>query len=385
MTLLQSQLYHDYAQSRRFETISWASGLLAAVVLGCLPFQTKLETKAVLATVAVGGAVIGRTAGIGASLSGGRADDTRDVSDQMYTQELAGTMYTPITTMTERVELAKLLQSGGGTSKKSTPPRKMFKIEWLVAEKEKYPHVMILGETGAGKTLLAEYITDKDKGTLKTFVSPCRDDNEFIDYPYVGGGFNYAAIGQYLASLVNEMRLRYQHSIQNVITDFGFRNVILDEGRDSAQSSQPFATNLLSLISLGRKRFIRMFLCTTSQSVKALGIEGEGDMRSNFTVVRLGKECLSYLRQLVAEGTYTQDDSDWFTGQADIVDNGNYRLALVNDMMCMLPDLSGYRKAKLEAGAVPPEQDDLEDIILSLPAPPATFEPLVIKKPRKTA
>lgn len=386
MTLLQSQLYHDYSQSRRFESLAWGSGLLACVVLGTLPFQTKPETKAVLATVAVVSSLIGRSAGVGASLSGTRTDDTRDVSDQMYAQQLAGSMYTPLTTPEERIELAKLNQmalQSSGTPKTKPAQRKMFKIEWLVTEKEKFPHVMVLGETGSGKTLLAEYIVDKDRNTVKTFVSPCRDDNEFIDYPYVGNGFNYVAIGQYLASLVNEMRLRYQLPVQDVITEFGFRNVVLDEGRDSAQSSAPFAPNLLSLISLGRKRFVRMFLCTTSQSVKALGIEGEGEMRSNFTVVRVGKECLAYLKQLVDEGVYTQDDAEWFTGQADIMDSGEYRLCLVNDMMCLLPNLRDYRKSKLERGAVPPADEDLEDIILSLPSPPVEFEPLAVKKTKK--
>lgn len=286
---------------------------------------------------------------------GSRLDDLRDVSDQMYTQEVATQMYTEF-------------PEPGRDEKKaveSTKPRKMFKIEWLITEKEKYPHVIIVGQTGSGKTLLAEYLVDKDKGTVSTFVTPARDDNEFIDYDTVGTGFNYNAIGEYLRAVCREMEARYGTPLQDVIPEYGFRNVVVDEGTDTAKNTPTFSQDLLRLIGMARKRFIRIWLCTTAQNVKALNIEGEGESRHNFTYVRLGDEARRYLRQLVSEGRYTKEDEEWYIQQIDSYENGEYRMCIVNESMCLLPDLSGYRKHKLERGAVAPSEPT-DELLLAL-------------------
>lgn len=351
------ETYHQINLAARLEVLTWGCAAAGLISLSLIPFQNDIRFRLSLAvdTLLVG--VLARTASRGAVMLGGRLNDLRDVSDQMYTQQVATEMYT------------EFPEPGRDEPKTETTnkPRKMFKIEWLITEKEKYPHVLIIGQTGSGKTLLAEYLVDRDKkNTLCTFVSPARDDNEFIDYDTVGLGFNYTAIGEYIRAVVREMQERYNTPLQDVIPRFKFRNVIIDEGTDASKHTPSLAQDVLTLIGMARKRFIRVWMCTTAQNVKALNIEGEGESRHNFVYVRVGAEAVRYLQQLVSQGVHTQEDASWFLSQADHYEKGEYRLCLVNDMMCILPDLSGYRKHKLEQGAVKPSEPD-DDLLLILP------------------
>ena len=87
---------------------------------------------------------------------------------------------------------------------------------------------------------------------------------------------------------------------------------------------------LLSHARRGRKP--KKFIIALSQddSVKALGIEGEGGVRNNFRKVRLGKYAVSHAKSL-------KD-----TSLVGWLKSGNYR-CMVDDYACQLPDLSQFR------------------------------------------
>lgn len=342
--------FHEYNSARRFEVSAWLTGLICIASLGLLPFQKHQEARIYLALCALGTGIAARNSARGAQLLNGRIADFRDISDQMYTQKMATEMYT------------EFPEPGREEVARRTEPRKVFKIEMLVTEKEKYPHILIVGETGNGKTLLAEYLNDLDKDSTRTFISPCRDDNEFTDYEYIGVNFDYNSIGKFMTMMVTEMEARYKLKLAEVVSQYGFRNIIIDEGRDVAQNTKEFTTNLLRLISMARKRFMRVWLCTTGQSVKALELEGEGEMRRNFVYVRLGREAEQHARKLVAEGKYTKEDLQWFLEQAEMHDHAAYALAMVDDMFCILPNLADYRARKLERGTkqLPAAADEVD-------------------------
>jgi len=340
---MKTQTFQDINIATRLEALAWMTGIIGLTTLSVLPFQNSIRIKLVLSAEVLALGVASRIASKGSFMMGSRLDDVRDVSDQMHTQELAATMFKPFNT-------TPVLPAEVDVHTKWKPS--LFTIEDLIKEKGKYPHVLILGSTGSGKSLLAEYLVDLDKDTVRTFVSPCHDDSEFIDYSTVGTGFNYAQIEAFMQSLVSEMEERYSLDIGEVMSRYGYRNVVIDEGTNTAKNSDTFTQSLLTLIGMARKRFIRIWLCTTAQNVKSLNMEGEGESRSNFTYVRLGDEGKEHIHTLVNRGELSQKDEDWYNQQL----RDGKRMAMINSSMCVLPDLSGYIERKLLGGATRPTQ-----------------------------
>lgn len=335
---MKTQTFHDINIAARLEALAWLTGIVGLTTLAVLPFQSSVRIKLALSAQVLALGVSSRIASKGSFMMGSRLDDVRDVSDQMHTQELAATMFKPFNT-------TPALPAEVDVHTKWKPT--LFTIENLIKEKGKYPHVLILGSTGSGKSLLAEYLVDMDKDTVRTFVSPCSDDAEFIDYDTVGTGFNYVAIEAFMQSLVHEMKERYSLDIGEVMSRYGYRNVVIDEGTNTAKNSDTFTQSLLTLIGMARKRFIRIWLCTTAQNVKSLNMEGEGESRSNFTYVRLGDDAQEHVHTLANNGQLTSKDEEWYNLQ---LRNGK-RMAMVDSSMCVLPDLSGYIERKLQNGA----------------------------------
>jgi len=190
-----------------------------------------------------------------------------------------------------------------------------------------FPHLMILGKTGSGKSMLAEWLLSQLGGKI-TAVTPHRSPNDWKGIKVVGGGRDFSAIAEYFSELTGEMQRRYQlYDIGR--TDFDPWNIAIDElpAIMAAPECGDVPSQLKELIRESRKVKIRLLLLTQGAEVKALKIEGEGSLRDSLTFVRLGNFAVDHARKTL------KDDAllEWLKPQK--------RPCLVDDQPATVPNL----------------------------------------------
>ena len=157
-----------------------------------------------------------------------------------------------------------------------------------IREALKKPHLMILGETGSGKSVLCKYFASELKIPCIA-LDPHASPNDWKGARVIGQGRDYKAIGQELALLVNLMDIRYKQRDKG-ISQFAPLGVILDEFPAVASELGKDASSPVKLIVReARKINIKLILLAQGSEVRTLGIEGEGSLRESFAVVSLGK------------------------------------------------------------------------------------------------
>ena len=205
-----------------------------------------------------------------------------------------------------------------------TPQLKTFDWSQLVTDPDTYPHLLLLGKTGAGKSWLAERLIHY-LGESQLVITPHRKPRDFQGFDVVGAGRNYTAIGLALRGLEREMQSRYERYTAGD-ESYPFLNVVIDEFPAIAAHTEGAADIIKDLAREARKVKMRIILISQGDEVKTLGIEGEGSLRECFTFIRLKGFCEKYAKQL-------KDDSliAWL---------GNYRHpCLVEDTPAITSDL----------------------------------------------
>jgi|GEM_PF-850478 len=165
-------------------------------------------------------------------------------------------------------------------------------FDWhrLNTEYNDFPHLFLLGKTGAGKS----YVSDRLVRFLDGYcivISPKKMPADFQGLQVVGLPYDYRAIHRALVALEKLMVEREAEMQQTGFTDFQPINVILDELPVSSSGSKDLELDLLkplkTLIRAGRTSKIRLIILAQGAEVKALGIEGEGGLRDSLTYVYL--------------------------------------------------------------------------------------------------
>ena len=157
-----------------------------------------------------------------------------------------------------------------------------------IREALKKPHIMLLGETGSGKSVLCKYFASELKIPCIA-LDPHASPHDWQGARVIGQGRDYQAIGQELALLVALMDVRYKQRDKG-ISQFAPLGVILDEFPAVASELGKDASNPVKLIVReARKVNIKLILLAQGSEVRTLGIEGEGSLRESFAVVSLGK------------------------------------------------------------------------------------------------
>ncbi|MCY7275680.1 MAG: hypothetical protein LH702_18560 [Phormidesmis sp. CAN_BIN44] len=153
-----------------------------------------------------------------------------------------------------------------------------------------FPHLFLLGKTGAGKS----YVSDRLVRFLDGYaivISPKKMPTDFQGLQVVGLPYDYRAIHRALVALEKLMVDREAEIQQTGFTDFQPINVILDELPVSSSGCKDLDLDLLkplkALIRAGRTSKIRLIILAQGSEVKALGIEGEGGLRDSLTYVYL--------------------------------------------------------------------------------------------------
>lgn len=319
-------------------------------------------------------------------LSWHRARDVEDLGNQMLAQQVVIEQMAPVPPLA-RMEIAAELATAApagvlpaaagntGIDLLAAAPCQLFKVEDLLQRDDegnpRYPHFMVVGSTGDGKTLLAEYLMDLERdryGSHTIYVSPTTDGDskdgkvifEMNGCTYVGSGwsddlrpvaFQYEDIRNFYRRMLQHVYKRYTLHKHEAV-QLGFINIVADESKEANRIDvqDPRDNKTISvgqanirISSIARKRFVRVISLTTSNTVEVLDIKGEGDLRRNFVFVYMGEHAVDQLKSCISNGLYPETTLSWFLAMQD---KYPHRAVMIDTKPCLLPDLSKYRETK---------------------------------------
>jgi len=208
-----------------------------------------------------------------------------------------------------------------------TQPEIITPVKYAPIESSlKKPHLMILGETGSGKSTICKYLVSQVNAPC-VIIDPHASPTDWRGFNVIGSGRNYQAIANEFERLANLMQSRYEQRDKGV-TQFDPLIVIIDEFPAIASSLGKDATDTVKLLAReARKVQIRMCLLSQGAEVKTLGLEGEGSIRECFAMLRLGNFALNHGKSL----------KDKAIGEA--LENSD-RPAMLDQLPCNLPILN---------------------------------------------
>jgi hypothetical protein len=167
------------------------------------------------------------------------------------------------------------------------------------------PHQAIVGKSGSGKSVLLQWLIKKSNAVdIKIYDSDAAP-NEWGDLQVVGIAGNYKAIGENMRLDLAELERRTKLRAEGVIS-FPPMIRVLEEAPTTLNELNDRNVNwshtwLRQILRRGRKYGIKLILISQAFSVKSLKIEGEGELRDNLTVIRLGKVAIAYADPIISE------------------------------------------------------------------------------------
>jgi hypothetical protein len=228
-----------------------------------------------------------------------------------------------------------------------------FDWQWLNTRYDDYPHILILGKTGAGKSYLAERLGRFLTGSTLV-LTPKKKPGTFAGLEVVGVPYNFAAIANRLSAITQLVKDRESEMDRTGREDFEPLNVILDDTPSfiagCKDEGYDVVKDLKFIIRNARTSKVRLIILVQGAEVKALGIEGEGSLR----------DCLSYIRLRGFAEPYAKSLGDVIARQVASMD----RPATVEDMpadvmeLCRVAD--GMSAPSVPASAIhyPPPAPD---------------------------
>lgn len=276
----------------------------------------------------------------------------------------------------------QLLPPAEGLKEESSIPEGFPMLSWsdfvsgYINKPELYPHFGVFAPTGFGKTLTAEVIGDLRAAHYRTlgllprrvYVCPTLNtkQNEFLGWEIQGTGFKKAELENFIKFLKLDLIHRYdldaEESPPLIVT--------LDEFRWQAQKLPDVPEAVMDSLSLGRRERQNLILVAQGNAVRTLKMEGEGQQREQMVTILKGG--LLVERVAACEGTGVGFPPGSTNYVKELVRKDPYKGCLINDMLLLLPDLSLYRKSKVDKGIG--YQDPLPVLMAAEPAvTPATF------------
>ena len=161
-------------------------------------------------------------------------------------------------------------------------------LDMLTHQPDRWPHVWIVGPTGAGKTTIARGIVAHRTGRV-AILTPKPDD------PWGGAPVHTIDDDGRFAGLARTVdALRTLVTARIAATKRGEApgdtlTIVCDDWPVLA-SEVAGASDLLRLVArLGRSFRVRLVILSQSSRVKAIGLEGEGDTLDNFVTIRVDR------------------------------------------------------------------------------------------------
>jgi hypothetical protein len=288
---MSNELYYHLIQGFRSRITAYVCTVAAVGLLSSVPAQNNEGTK----TMSIIGA-------LGLSL----AATTNFMSNSENDQALADFR---VNTGLQR-QRRLFAQGTTDTSEEEKANVDWFDFHTIGNDRDKFPNCIIMGESGSGKTSLAEYLGVVLKANKRYAIHPHAKPTDFAGFDLVmGGGRNYGtpddepvtwadivlrgvrpSIAQVLMALLELMNQRYELYYQGV-DDFEEIDVYIDELPSIVSNlGKKFIASIMpQLLMECRKVKIRLWLLVQGSQVKLLGLEGMSDLREGITFIRLGR------------------------------------------------------------------------------------------------
>lgn len=187
------------------------------------------------------------------------------------------------------------------------------------------PHILVLGETGSGKSTLVKYLVSHASAPSIVLDSHAAPD-DWQGMNVIGMGRNYKAIAKEVDRLVDFMNTRYEARGKGQ-KQFEPLLVLIDEFPAAAANlGKAFTEQIMLIVREARKVQIRLIILSQGSEVKSLGIEGQGSIRECFAIVSLGKFASDRAKSLKDEQVKT------FIAAAQFP-------AMLDDLPCELPKI----------------------------------------------
>lgn len=154
-----------------------------------------------------------------------------------------------------------------------------------------FVHIAVVGKSGSGKSFLTQWFIKQFGGDVRIYDSDAAP-YEWQGLTVIGKAADYGAIATAMEADLEELQHRTEMRA-NGDESYGELIRVLEETPEtlSAMNGLGFDVSyrwLKGLLRRGRKYKMRLILSSQGFSVRSLKIDGEGDLRDNLNVIRLG-------------------------------------------------------------------------------------------------
>lgn len=176
-------------------------------------------------------------------------------------------------------------------------------------------HVAIIGETGSGKTTMAEAVMRSIDGRLFV-LDPNHEPGKWggIDAVTTDDEDGYGPLDDGARAVFAEMRDRVIRKRRGEPASERL-NVFWDEVNDHMEESKDAGVILRRLVKRGRSYAMKVFIFPQSKRVASLGLEGHGDTVMNLAWVYLGDQARGVLAGLLRNRIIDQGGYDWLVSE----------------------------------------------------------------------
>lgn len=151
--------------------------------------------------------------------------------------------------------------------------------------------VLIVGPSNSGKTTLLQWIASQRNGAVVVIDTQAYPD-KWNKARVIGAGSNHVEVGRALDNLIELMVKRYKEISEGLVREGEHPKltVIIDEWMAIVYQCQNATDTIMRLLTESRKAAMSIVIGSHSDRVKSLGLDGRGDLRDGFLIVRLWED-----------------------------------------------------------------------------------------------
>jgi energy-coupling factor transporter ATP-binding protein EcfA2 len=155
---------------------------------------------------------------------------------------------------------------------------------------DRNPHLVTTGPSGSGKTTLTLAILQDRPGRVMIVTPKSKKADSWGGLPAIRlrrEDMSFEPIAAAIDAVYQEMLRR---NAEDTDVDEDWLTLVIDEFPTVADECKGLSAKVLRMIRLARSVRIRLILLATETTVKALGLEGNGDARNNCIVIETAED-----------------------------------------------------------------------------------------------